>query len=316
MTTKKAISAVWLSQTALTNLNSGVGASNLVDIKKYKLDSVDYPYVSGQAMRYYLKESIRRLVSPERYCIASDKGETCGNIKDCILCDLFGFMTTLKDQGAQIRVSPIKMSPAMGLLPLNDNMTIDFLTRRKPQESAGELKGDIVNVELAVNVYRAGLSIDLAKIGGEEVIQNKRRSISDKITQEEKLYRVTTALEAFKNFSDYSKQARLLTDFTPDLILISIQDKYNHILQKALELNNDRSINLDRLDQVLRSTKSDSIYAGLISGTIKNEEGLKQILKDHKIELTTPIEAIDMVIAGLDADIFGVQSGEDKHSGD
>jgi len=124
-------------------------------------------------MRFYLKESIRRLVPAEKYCVANEKGETCGDIANCILCDLFGFMTTLKDQGAQIRVSPIKMSPAMGLLPLNDNMTIDFLTRRKPQESAGELKGDIVNVELAVNIYRAGLSIDLAKIGGEELIEIK-----------------------------------------------------------------------------------------------------------------------------------------------
>ncbi|HEC86300.1 MAG TPA: type I-B CRISPR-associated protein Cas7/Cst2/DevR, partial [Thermoplasmatales archaeon] len=58
---KKAISAVWLAETDLTNLNAGIGGSNLVDLKKYKKDGVDYPYVSGQAMRYYLKEAIRRL---------------------------------------------------------------------------------------------------------------------------------------------------------------------------------------------------------------------------------------------------------------
>ena len=144
---KKAVSAVWLAETDLTNLNSGVGGSNLVDLKKYKKDRIDYPYVSGQAMRYYLKDSIRRLTNSNEYCVANEKGETCGDITKCILCDLFGFMTTMKDKGAQTRVSPIKMSPAIGLLPLNDNMTIDFLTRRKPQEKAGELKGDIVNVE-------------------------------------------------------------------------------------------------------------------------------------------------------------------------
>jgi len=298
---KKAISAIWLSETGLTNLNSGVGGSNLVDLKKYKKDGVDYPYVSGQAMRFYLKESIRRLVSAQEYCVANEKGETCGNITECILCDLFGFMTTLKDQGAQIRVSPIKMSPAMGLLPLNDNMTIDFLTRRKPQESAGELKGDIVNVELAVNIYRAGLSIDLAKIGGEELIENKKIVIKDKVPCDDiKKSRVKTALEAFKNLSDYSKQARLLTDFTPNLILIAIQDRYNHTLQKALELKDGRNINIDRLDQMLRSLKGDKIYAGLLSGTLGNEEDLKQVLTKHAIELKTPIEAIDMVIAEVD----------------
>jgi CRISPR-associated protein Cst2 len=298
---KKAISAIWLSETGLTNLNSGIGGSNLVDLKKYKNDGKDYPYVSGQAMRFYLKESIRRLVSAQEYCVANEKGETCGNITECILCDLFGFMTTLKDQGAQIRVSPIKMSPAMGLLPLNDNMTIDFLTRRKPQESAGELKGDIVNVELAVNIYRAGLSIDLAKVGGEELIENKKIVIKDKVPSDDiKKSRVKTALEAFKNLSDYSKQARLLTDFTPNLILIAIQDRYNHTLQKALELEDGRNINIDRLDQVLRSLKGDKIYAGLLSGTLGNEEDLKQVLTKHGIELRTPMEAIDRVIAEVD----------------
>jgi CRISPR-associated protein Cst2 len=193
------------------------------------------------------------------------------------------------------------MSPAMGLLPLNDNMTIDFLTRRKPQESAGELKGDIVNVELAVNIYRAGLSIDLAKIGAEELIENKKMVIKDKVPSDDiKKLRVKTALEAFKNVSDYSKQARLLTDFTPNLILIAIQDRYNHTLQKALELEDSRNINIDRLDQVLRSLKGDKIYAGLLSGTLGNEEDLKQVLKKHGIELKTPNEAIDTVIAEVD----------------
>ena len=272
-----------------------------MDLKKYKMSGVDYPYVSGQAMRYYLKESIRRLETNDKYCVADDKGETCGDIGNCILCDLFGFMKTLKDQGAQKRVSPIKMSPAMGLLPLNDNMTVDFLTRRKPQESTGELKGDIVNVELAVNIYKAGLSIDLAKVGGEEIIENKKIVIKSKVENEDlKKERIKIALEAFKNLSDYSKQARLLTDFTPNFILISIQDRYNHLLQKALELKDGKNINLERLDQVLQSLKGNKIYAGLLSGTFGNEDELKQVLLNRGIELKTPIEAIDMAIAEVD----------------
>ena len=298
---QKAISAVWLAETGLTNLNSGIGGSNLVDLKKYKINGVDYPYVSGQAMRYYLKQSIRRIVDANKYCIANEKGETCGDIKNCILCDLFGFMTTLEGQGAQIRVSPIKMSPAMGLLPLNDNMTIDFLTRRKPQESVGELKGDIVNIELAVNLYKAGLSIDLVKVGAEEVIKDKHIIVEDKVSSnKDKKDRVKIALEAFKNLSDYSKQARVLTDFTPNLILIALQSKYNHLLQKALELKDGRNLNIERLDEVLTTLKDDKIYAGLLSGTLGNEEELKKVMIKHGIELKTPAEAIDRAIAEVD----------------
>ncbi|HDS44725.1 MAG TPA: type I-B CRISPR-associated protein Cas7/Cst2/DevR [Methanomicrobia archaeon] len=299
---KKAISAVWLAETDLTNLNAGIGGSNLVDLKKYKKGGVDYPYVSGQAMRYYLKEGIRRLVSSDKYCVANDKGETCGAIESCILCDLFGFLTTLKEQGAQIRVSPIKMSPAMGLLPLNDNLTIDFLTRRKPQQEAGKLSGDIVNVELGVNIYKAGMSIDLAKIGVEEVIEEsdgkRHRKFEAKVEDEkEKNERLKLALEAFKNLSDYSKQARVLTDFTPNLLLIALQSRYNHLLQKAIELKDGRKLNVERLDQVLTALKDETIYAGLLSGTLDNEDDIKEVLSSHNVKLMTPTEAIDQVIS-------------------
>ncbi len=301
---KKAINAVWLAETDLTNLNSGIGGSNLVDLKKYKKDGVDYPYVSGQAMRYYMKEGIKRLIDPKDYCIPNDKGEACGKIDKCILCDLFGFMTTLKDQGAQVRVSPIKMSPAMGLLPLDDNLTIDFLTRRKPREKAGELTGDIVNVELGVNIYKAGLSIDLVKVGGEEIIEDsgngRHLKIDYKTNDETTKKRVKLALESFKNLSDYSKQARVLTDFTPNLLLIALQNRYNHLLQKALELEIGRKLNIERLDQILTVLDDETIYAGLLSGTLDNEDKIKEVLEKHNIKVMTPTEAIDMVISEIE----------------
>lgn len=39
-------------------------------------------------------------------------------------------MTTIKNKGADVRTSPIKISPAIGLLPFEDNSNIDFLTRK------------------------------------------------------------------------------------------------------------------------------------------------------------------------------------------
>ena len=147
----KGINLVWLSKTGLTNLNAGEGEANLVDIKKYKKNGKEYPYVSGQAMRYYIKEAIRRnLEDGEFMCIPDERGEpTCkGNIEKCINCDLFGFMATIKKGivlprypeghpgGAHTRTSPLKVSPAMGLLPAEETIVMDFLTRRKPQEIA------------------------------------------------------------------------------------------------------------------------------------------------------------------------------------
>ncbi|WP_322798570.1 type I-B CRISPR-associated protein Cas7/Cst2/DevR [Thermoflexus sp.] len=320
----KAISMTWLSRTGLTNLNAGEGGSNLVDLKKYRWAGREYPYVSGQAMRFYLKEAIRREVRPEEACVADEQGETCGRIAECVLCDLFGFMTTLPDIGAVVRVSPVKVSPAMGLIPLEETMTVDFLTRRHRgavQEEAGTIRGDIVNVELAVNLYKVGLAVDLRRVGREEELMEVEKgrgkkaqiirgvTLKDYVDEAERWRRIRLLLDAVRDFSDYSKQARLLTDFTPDLLLVALQANYSHRLQKALEVLWDGATILDitRLDQVLQELREDlatidgrpALFAGMLEGIVANGEAVREILSRHGIEVATPREAIARAKAAL-----------------
>lgn len=305
----RGINAVWLSETGLTNLNSGEGGSNYIDVKKYTKNDVEYPYVSGQAMRYYLKEAIRRSLEDDEYmCVPNEDGETCGEIENCLLCDLFGYMTTRKKEsgrkgGAVTRVSPVKVAPAAGLMKFDENSNTDFLTRKHRTKEEGELEGDIVNVELNENVYKSGISIDIAKIGAVEEVEEARKvKITHKIDKSEKEKRIKKILRAIKNFSDYSKQARLLTDFTPDLVIFSLQNRYNHRLQKALELKDrKKEIYSDRLEEVLREVEdvSEEIIAGMISGTFENEEEIKKTLNGFVDEIKTPSEAVKTVIENI-----------------
>ncbi|MCD6237137.1 MAG: type I-B CRISPR-associated protein Cas7/Cst2/DevR [Thermoplasmata archaeon] len=310
----KCIGVVWLSQTDLTNLNAGEGEANFIDIKKYKKESVEYPYVSGQAMRYYFKEAIRRNLDGEYMCVPNDKGETCGNIQRCIGCDLFGFMTTIKKGtgipgypdghpgGAMTRVSPVKVSPAMGLLPFEDNAVVDFLTRRHRMEE-GEMRGDIVNVEIGVNLYKCGIAIDIARIGGEEKVDEKTRSVGIEyyIDNDVRKKRVSKAIEMLRYLSDYSKQARLLTDFTPDIILIAFQDVYSHRLQKAFKLNNG-GLDLGRIEAVIKDIKeySPKIIAGVLPGVIENEDEVRAKLEELRVEVKSTNEAIKEALNYLD----------------
>jgi CRISPR-associated protein Cst2 len=252
----KAIQLVWLSKTGLTNLNSGEGGSNLVDIKKFRYGGQEFPYVSGQAMRFYLKEAIRRHLQPEEACVPDEQGEACGRIGECVLCDLFGFMWTERSEKrgegrSHVRTSPVKVSPAVGLHPLDATMTIDFLTRRPRgttiEAGQEEEARSIVNVELATNIYMAGVCIDVERIGCEEELvelegaEKARRKFPIRGVQlkeyvqngDERIRRIKRLLDAIQDFSDYSKQARLLTDFTPDFLLIAIQSNYSHRLQKG-----------------------------------------------------------------------------------
>ncbi len=149
----KGLNVVWLSETGLTNLNAGEGESNYIDVKKFKKDGIDYPYVSGQAMRFYLKEAMRRSLEDKEYmCIPNDKGEACGDTEKCIMCDLFGFMKTEEKIGARTRISPVKVSPAIGLLPFDENANVDFLTRKHRVSEGEKMKGDTAYVEIGTNI--------------------------------------------------------------------------------------------------------------------------------------------------------------------
>jgi len=298
----KGINIVWLSETDLTNLNAGEGESNYIDVKKYRKGGVEYPYVSGQAMRFYLREAIRRTLNDDEYmCVPDDQGETCGDIEKCINCDLFGFMRTVKGKGAVTRVSPVKVSPAQGLLPFDDNANVDFLTRRHRATEAGEIEGDIVNVEIGTNIYKAGVAIDVARIGAEERIDEKERTVKIEpvIDENAKRSRIKKMIEAIRFISDYSKQARLLTDFTPDVIAISFQDRYSHRLQKLFELDSKRNLNITRLSQILDdvSAYSSDILFGMVSGVVSNEGEVKELLSEKGIEVLTPAEVIDKALS-------------------
>lgn len=297
----KGIEVVWLSKTDLTNLNSGEGESNLIDVKKFKKNGVEYPYVSGQAMRYYIKEAIRRNLSDNEFmCVPDEKGEACGNPKECIACDLFGFMKTVQGKGASTRISPVKVSPAIGLLPFDENSTVDFLTRR--HRGTEKAEGDIVNVEIGVNIYKVGIAIDVQRVGGEEVIDDNRCvKIEYFVDENERKNRIAKVLSALRFLSDYSKQARLLTDFTPDFIIIAFQDIYSHRLQKAIEFNG--GLDVERLKTILGDVMeySPKIFVGMIPKLLENEdEAKKAIINELGLEVTTPNQAIKSALEYLE----------------
>lgn len=302
----KGIELVWLSQTDLTNLNSGEGGTNLVDVKKYLKDGVEYPYVSGQAMRFYLREAVRReLPEDEFMCTPNDKGENCGDEKKCMNCDLFGYMLPKKGEGAGVRVSPVKVSPAMGLLQLDDNSTIDFLTRKKHKAVGEKVEGDIVNVELGVNIYKSGVSIDIRRVGTNEELdeESKVLNLTLFIDDNEKKKRIVSVLNAVQFISDYSKQSRLLTDFTPDIILGTTQTRYSHRLQKAFEIDEEKNLNLDRFSAIVNEMKNYSkIYFGTIPGILTNEEAVKSKAKELGLEILTPGEVVEKLIKNIEED--------------
>jgi len=94
-------------------------------------------------------------------CVPDDKGETCGDIKNCIGCDLFGFMTTVKKKGLHlIKVEDYK---APGIKPLAEVKT--EIKKTIGQEKAADKIADLLDSVLELVVTGSDLKTAAEKLG-------------------------------------------------------------------------------------------------------------------------------------------------------
>jgi CRISPR-associated protein Cst2 len=341
---EKCIVATWLFKTDLSNLNAGEGSTNLKEIKTYKNG---LPYISGQSVRHALREAIRREYPDKFRCTVEFP---CGNLKDCWLCDMFGYL--LPGEGSK-RWSPIKASPAMG--QIREAIVTDMILRlvndiecplchekinplwarekgKKEIEKGAKLKCPkcgkdfeapydirqaIAYKQLIENIYRVSVSVDIAALGVEEVPIIDGEGTNAKInginhkdlygnnSKSERKKRIRAILSAISNISDFASQSRELTNATPDVILLSVQEQYNHRLSSALQMDEKGCVNPQMFNETLEdclALPETKIYAGVISGIINNEEDIIPILKDKDLKkkglvlCNTPREAIQEVI--------------------
>lgn len=86
------LSAFTITGGSLSALNSGEGYGNVITLKKYSQSGQAYPYISGQSIRFALRNAIRENVGSNNACIYDEDGHSCGKPQTCALCDLMGFM--------------------------------------------------------------------------------------------------------------------------------------------------------------------------------------------------------------------------------
>ena len=296
----KGITMVWLSKTDLSNLNAGEGGGgNVTELKTY--DSGRKPYASGQSVRHALREAIERnnpgifLCTPE---------SPCGDIQNCWLCDLFGYLNPKLGEGFDRRWSPIKATPALGQV-VNDIVT-DLLIRMSDREKSDDKETRdqrIAYVQMMSNVYRTGLSLDVANIGlvvrakyegkGKDQAFGGWETVAD-IRAEERRNRAIAVLEAIGGIADFAKQARNAASLSPDIFIASIHSRYSHRTLRALECDNDGNVNTDTLRVILQDLQDDgaAMFFGFTPHVVKNDGALLETIKEFGLEPINPIRGL------------------------
>lgn len=301
MSKLKGVTMVWLSKTDLSNLNAGEGGGgNVTELKTY--DNGRKPYASGQSVRHALREAIERnnpgvfLCTPE---------SPCGDVENCWLCDLFGYLNPKLGEGADRRWSPIKATPALGQIA--SDIVTDMLIRMSDREKSDEKQTRdqrIAYVQMMSNVYRIGLSLDVANIGkvirakyegkGKDQAFSGWETITD-IGEDERRNRAVAVIEAIGGIADFAKQARNAVSLSPDIFIASIHSRYTHRTLRALECDDDGNVDTDTLRVVLEDLSQDSeacLYFGYTPNVVKNGDQLLETVKAFNLEPLSPLRAL------------------------
>lgn len=311
----KGITIVWLSKTDLSNLNAGEGGGgNVTELKTYDNGK---PYASGQSVRHALREAIERNNPGVFHCTPESP---CGDIENCWLCDLFGYLNPKLDEGFDRRWSPIKATPALGQIA--SDIVTDLLIRMsdKPKPKIGSAQTEeeqensdneeqskrdqrIAYVQMMSNVYRIGISLDFANIG--RVIKAKYEGTGSKaefkgwekpvdISLDERLKRAVAVIEAISGIADFAKQARNAASLSPDIFIASIHSRYTHRTLRALECSDDGKVDTETLKVILEDLQDDDtqLFFGFTPSVVKNDDEFLATVKEFGLEPVNPLRAL------------------------
>jgi CRISPR-associated protein Cst2 len=299
MSKLKGVTMVWLSKTDLSNLNAGEGGGgNVTELKTY--DNGRKPYASGQSVRHAVRQAVQR-ENPTAFLCTPES--PCGDVAKCWLCDIFGYLNPKLGEGFDRRWSPLKVTPAQGQIA--SEIVTDLLIRMSDREKVDEERRDqrIAYVQMMANVYRLGLSLDLANIGRVLAAQYEGKGRNQKfigwkatvdIGSDERRKRTMALLAVIGGLADFAKQARNAASLAPDVLLAATHPRYTHRTLRALALDDSGNLHGEELRVVLQDLRDDEaqLFLGFTPNVVANEEELLAIAKEFNLEPLNPARAL------------------------
>lgn len=262
---------------ALNNagIEPGRMAENKVVVKKIRRGRDEFPYVSGQAVKRWWRETIQEKFGwiPSPVTREESVAYTAGNPVAYEEDDLFGYMLA-PARGAEKglvyrRVAPLKCTPLVSCFP--DVITYDFWSTFSRGAAEAEpvpygqeiystvLKGAFSLLLNDVGIFERGRAKDLpadedgkeVKLTGEraKAFQEKLNTIFESakgrratihntsivLPPDERKRRIKEALLALPELSGGAKRSDYLTDVAPRFLIVAILSCANHIFMDVIK---------------------------------------------------------------------------------
>lgn len=265
--------------------DSSERTENVVRVKAIRKGRKVYPYVSGQALRYWWRTTLEDKFNWKTSPIEREKkiAFTSANPVEYDDDDVFGYMRALKkaDGGTVTRLSILKNSPLVSI------------AGQVPTEDFGVMarhEGDPVPYEheFYSTVLKGIFSLDLDSIGvfyksertGYRNMYPELEAIAEKsgaanienkwiIPLEVRVKRVKDVLKALPYLTGGAKQTSHLTDVSPKLLILAGIDGGNHLFMNLVrEENGEALVDIEALKDVI-SDYSDILLTDIYIGRRK-----------------------------------------------
>ncbi|MFW6117723.1 MAG: type I-B CRISPR-associated protein Cas7/Cst2/DevR, partial [Thermoproteota archaeon] len=241
-----------LLQIDVGNPNAGWTEGIVTVMKKVERpDGTIHPYISGQALRRYLRDTIKDLPEVEEDEISPIQitGEvkaplvTEGDPEEFLDDDLFGFMKATR-KGTRKRASPLRVSPAFALFPYTGDRDLGTKSTVEPivkMMEEGNLKdvakklgvktkgeeeeirkaiieeaqgGSMFETELTSNIYRTSWLLELDRLGKWGPSESPGAE-SGELPLKERQRRASLVFKGLKYLWGGGRKTRLMVDLTP-----------------------------------------------------------------------------------------------------
>lgn len=282
------ISNVHLTYGHIGNHNAQGGEGNHTDIKE--LDG--RPYLSGQTIRQAIRDALHDSDrSEEMNCTPS---RPCGQIDQCMLCDLFGYFAEgnddFPDDTPTARRGPL--SVPFAIAETATEIVPDQLAQF--DEISGEKDHNLATRDVAAAVYRGGWSLNADRVGHrrtEEIDEDASYSESysrkdeQAVKPEVQAGRVRALVNATTRLTSFAGQARHAADWMPDLVVMGVQETGRNRLMSALKTRqngNPAELATRHLEAILSDVSGQLVAAGNYDpDVISNWDATMDVLEQH-----------------------------------
>lgn len=290
---------------ALNNAGSDAGerTANIVRVKTIRKGRAVYPYVSGQALRYWWRDTLQKRYGWKLSPIIREEkvAFTNANPVEYEDDDVFGYMRALKkkDGGTVTRSSILKNSPLVsvtGQIPTDD---FGVMARHEgdPVPYEHEFYSTVLKGIFSIDLDNIGVFYSIENTGYKnmypqlEEIAQKNGAKKDGnrwiMPKEVRIKRAKETIAVLPYINGGAKQASHLTDVTPKLLVLASLDCGNHIFMNlAKEDNGEAIVSLDALEEVIKDYSENlltDIYIGRRKG-FKDEldDDIRKLVEKYK----------------------------------